>query len=98
MFKGLFFLLMVFLIRAPFSKNDEKHVSKKININCIKLVSMRSLGTVLWLTLVPAGHLSSFNGVTVEIDLCATCHIFAFLSLAGQNSSISTSSLLSQLF
>ena len=53
MFKGLFFLLLVFLIRAPFSKNDEKHVSKKININCIKLVSMRSLATVLWLTLVP---------------------------------------------
>ena len=37
MFKGLFFLLLVFLIRASFSKNDEKHVSKKININCIKL-------------------------------------------------------------
>ena len=98
MFKGLFFLLLVFLIRASFSKDDEKHVSKKININCIKLVSMCSLGTVLWLTLVPAGHLCSFNGVTVEIDLCATCHIFALPSFAGQNSSISTSSLLSQLF
>ena len=73
MFKGLFFLLLVFLIRASFSKNDEKHVSKKININCIKLVSMCSLGTVLWLTLVPAGHLCSFNGVTVEIYLPHFC-------------------------
>ena len=97
MFKGFFFLLLVFLIRASFSKNDEKHVSK-ININYIKLVSMCSLGTVLWLTLKPAGHLCSFNKVTVEIDLCATCHIFALPSFAGQNSSISTSSLLSQLF
>ena len=59
---------------------------------------MCSLGTVLWLTLVPAGHLCSFNGVTVEIDLCAACHIFALSSFAGQNSSISASLLLSQLF
>ena len=98
MFKGLFFLLLVLLIRASISKNDEKHVSKKINISCIKLVSVCSLGTVLWLTLGPAGHLCSFNGVTVEIYLCATCHIFALPSFAGQNSSISTSPLLSQLF
>ena len=88
MLKGLFFLLLVFLIRASFSKNDEKHVSKKININHIKLVSMCFLGTVLRLTLVPAGHLCSF-----EIDLCATCHIFALSSFAGQTSSTSTSSL-----
>ena len=88
MFKGLFLLLQVFLIRALFSKDDEKPVSKKININYIKLVSTSSLGTVLWLTLVPAGHLCSFNGVTVEIDLCAACHIFALPSFAGQNSSI----------
>ena len=59
---------------------------------------MCSLGTILWLTLVPAGHLCSFNGVTVEIDLCATCHIFALPSFAGQNSSISASLLVSQLF
>ena len=56
MFKGLVFLLLVFLIRASFSKDDEKHVSKKIDINYIKLVSMCSLGTVLWLMLVPAGY------------------------------------------
>ena len=41
---------------------------------------MCSVGTVLWLTLVPAGHLCSCNGVTVEIDLCDTCHIFALPS------------------
>ena len=93
--EGFIFLLLVFLIRASFSKNDVKHVSKKININYIKLVSMRFLGTVLWLTLVPAGHLCSFNCVTVEIDLCATCHIFALPSFAGQIPSISTFSLLS---
>ena len=95
-FKGLFFLLLVFLIRASFSKDDEQPVSNKINY--INLMSMCSLGTVLWLTLVPAGHLCSFNGVTAEIDLCATCHIFALPSFAGQNSSISASSLVSQLF
>ena len=98
MFKGLFCLLLLFLIRASFSKDDEKPVSKKINITCIKLVSMCSLGTVLWLTLVPPGHLCSFNGVTVEINLCATFHIFVLSSFAGQNSIISASSLLSQLF
>ena len=41
------------------------------------------------------------QGVTVEINLCATCHIFELPSFAGQNSiatSISPSSLLSQLF
>ena len=97
MFKGSFFLLLVFLIRASFSKDDGKPVSKNININYIKLVSMCSLGTVLWLALVPAGHLCSFNDVTVEIDHCATCHMFALPSFAGQNSSISASSLLSQL-
>ena len=84
MFKGSFFLLLVFLIRASFSKDDRKPVSKKINIHYIKLVSMCSLGTVLWLTLVPAVQLSSFNGVTVEIDHCDTCHIFALPSFAGQ--------------
>ena len=47
MFKGLFFLSLVFLIRASFSKDDEKRISKKININYIKLVSMFSLGIVL---------------------------------------------------
>ena len=76
-------------------------VSNKINTSYIRLVSMCSLGTVLWLTLAPAGHLCSLNGVTVEINLCATCHIFALPSFAGQNSittSISPSSLLSQLF
>ena len=76
-------------------------VSNKINISYIRLVSMCSLGTVLWLTLAPAGHLCLLNGVTVEINLCATCHIFAVPSFAGQNSiatSISPSSLLSQLF
>ena len=98
MFKGLFFLLLVCLIRASFSKDDEKPVSKKLKINYIKLVSMCSLSTVLWLTLVPASHLCSFNGVTVEVDLCAACHIFALPSFAGQNSSISASSLLSQSF
>ena len=61
-------------------------------------MSMCSLCTVLWLKLVATGHLYSFNGVTVEIDFCATCHIFALPSFAGQTSSISTSSLLSQLF
>ena len=30
---------------------------------------MCSLGTVLWLTLVLAGHLCSLNGVTIETDL-----------------------------
>ena len=60
LFKGLF------LFRASFSKNDEKHVSKKININYIKLVSICSLGTVLWLTLVPAGHLCSFKGLQLK--------------------------------
>ena len=57
------------------------------------------LGTVLWLMLMPAGQLCSLNGVTVKIDLCATCHIFALPSFAGQNSmatSISASALLSQ--
>ena len=49
LFKGLFCLLLLFLIRASFSKDDEKPVSKKINISYIKLVSMCSLGTVLWL-------------------------------------------------
>ena len=29
MFKGLLFLLLVFLIRASFSKDDEKPISKK---------------------------------------------------------------------
>ena len=91
MFKGLFCLL-VFLIRASFSKDDESPVSNKININYIKLVSMCSLGTVRWLMLVPAGHLCSFNGVAAEIDLCSTCHIFALPNFAGQNSSISASS------
>ena len=60
---------------------------------------MCSLGTVLWLMLEPAGHLCSLIGVTVEINLCPTCHIFALPSFAGQNSaatSISPSSLLSQ--
>ena len=103
MFRGslclrVYFFSLVFLIRGSYSKDDEKPVSKKININYIKRVSMCSLGTVLWLTLVPAGHLCSFNGVTAEIDLCATCHIFALSSFAGQSSSISASSLLSQLF
>ena len=37
MFKGLFFLLLVFFIRASFSKNDEKHVSKKINTTILNL-------------------------------------------------------------
>ena len=55
MFRGslwlrVYFLLLVFLIKASFSKDDEKPVSKKININYIKLVSMGSLGTFLWLT------------------------------------------------
>ena len=59
---------------------------------------MCSLGTVLWLTLVQACHLCLLNGATVEIDLCATCHIFALPSFAGQNLSISASSLLSQYF
>ena len=70
-------------------------VSNKINTSYIRLVSMCSLGVA------PAGHLCSLNGVTVEINLCATCHIFALPSFAGQNSiakSISPSSLLSQLF
>ena len=68
-----------------------------ININCTKLVSMCSLGTDLWLMLVLVGHLCSLNRVTVEIDICATYHIFALPSFAGQNSiatSISASSLL----
>ena len=60
---------------------------------------MCSLGAVLWFTPMPTEHhLCSFNGVTFEIDLCATCHIFALPSFAGQNLSISASSLLSQLF
>ena len=59
---------------------------------------MCSLGTVLWLMLVPACHLCSLNGVTDEIDPCATYHIFALPSFAGQNVSISASSLLSQYF
>ena len=59
---------------------------------------MCSLGAVLWLTLVPAGHLCSLNRVTVEIDLCAICHIFALPSFAGQNSSISASSLMPSYF
>ena len=54
---------------------------------------MCSLGTVLWLTLVPAGHLCSLNGVTVEINLCATCHIFALPSFVGQNSIITSISI-----
>ena len=76
-------------------------VSNKIKTSYIRLVSMCSLGTVLWLTLASASHLCSLNGVTVEINLCATCHIFALPSFAGQNSiatTISPSSLLSQLF
>ena len=76
-------------------------IQKKINTSYIRLVSMCSLGTVVWLTLAPAGHLCPLNGVTVEINLCATCHIFALPSFAGQNSIaiiISLPSLLSQLF
>ena len=66
------------IFRASFSKDDKYPVSN--NINYIRLVSICSLGTVLWLTLVLAGHLCcSLNGVTVETDLCATCHIFALL-------------------
>ena len=61
------------------------------------------LHTVLWPTLVLAGDLCSLNEVTVKIDLCSTCHIFALPSFAGQNSSIATSIpasslVLSQLF
>ena len=54
------------------------------------------LGTVLRPMLVPAGHLHvcSLNRVTVEINLCATCHIFALPSFASQNS-IATSILAS---
>ena len=57
-------------------------------MNEIRLVSMCFLGTVLWLMLVPAGHLQvcSLNRVTVEINLCATCYIFALPSFAGQHS------------
>ena len=98
MFKGLFF---TGIFRTSFSKDDKQPVSNKINITYVKLVSRCSLGTVLWLTLVPAGHLCSLNGFTAEINLCATCHIFALSSFAGENSiitSISVSSLLSQLF
>ena len=70
------------IFRASFSKDDKQPVSNKINIGYIKGVSMCFLGTVLWLTLVPAGHLCSLNGVTVEINLCATYHISALPSFA----------------
>ena len=37
MFKGLFFLLLVFLIRASFSKDDEQPGSNKRNIKILNL-------------------------------------------------------------
>ena len=49
---------------------------------------MCSLGTVLWLILVPAGHLCSFNGFTVEIDLCATYHNFALPSFKTSHTGV----------
>ena len=98
MFKG--FSLLVFL-----GHHVQRMINNlypiKININYIELVSTCSLGTVLWLILVPAGHLCSLSGATVEINLCATCHIFALPSFTGQNSiatNILAFSLLSQLF
>ena len=81
-FRVYFFSSGVF--RASFSKDNKYPASNNININYIRLVSMCSLGTVLWLTLVLAGYLCSFNGVTVETDLCATCHIFALPSFANK--------------
>ena len=41
-------------------------VSNKINTSYIRLVSMYSLGTVLWLMLAPAGHLCSLNGLQLK--------------------------------
>ena len=49
-FRVYFFSSGIF--RASFSKNDKYPVSDKIDINYIRLVSMCSLSTVLWLTLV----------------------------------------------
>ena len=41
-------------------------VSNKINTSYIRLVSICSLGTVLWLTLAPAGHLCSLKGLQLK--------------------------------
>ena len=49
-------------------------VSNKINTSYIRLVSMCSLGTVLWFTLGQAGHLCSLNGVTVEMPPATFLH------------------------
>ena len=54
-FRVYFFSSGIF--RASFPKDDKYPVSNKININYIRLVSMCSLGTALWLTLVLACHL-----------------------------------------
>ena len=43
MFNGIFFLLLVFLIRASFSKDDEQPVSNKMNITILNLCQC-----VLW--------------------------------------------------
>ena len=83
---------------ASFLKDDKYPLSNtiQVNINEIGLVSMCYLGAVLWLMLVPAGHLHvcSLNRVTAEITLCVTCHNFALSSFAGENS-IATSILAS---
>ena len=86
-FRVYFFPYWYFM--ASFLKDDKYPSSDRIHvsINEIRLVSMCFLGAVLWLMLVPAGHLRvcSLNRVTVEVNLCATCHIFALPSFAGQN-------------
>ena len=71
-FRVYFFSSCIF--RASFSKDNKYPVSNNTNINYIRLVSMCSLGTVLWLTLVLAGHLCSLNGVTVEMPPATFLH------------------------
>ena len=75
--------------------------SKRLRSGWVKLVSTCSLGTVLWLTPVPAGHLCSLSGITVEISLF--CHLPHFCSSQFFWSKLSSHknfsfSLLSRLF
>ena len=56
-------------------------VSNKINTSYIRLASMCSLGTALWLTLAQAGHL--LNGVTVEMPPATFLH-FSVLQVKTQ--------------
>ena len=82
MFKGLFFLLLVFL---------GQHFQRMINNPYpIKFTSaiLNLCQSVLYCSLAYTGASRSFmftEWVTVEINLCATYHIFTLPSFAGKN-------------